>query len=101
MPSKKQSEPHQEETHETQEQLSLSDQGKELVNQIEEQIKSLKELKTQVKAFVTLCNNQVKTKKKIKRKGEYKPHGFTKPVNISPELADFLDVDPDTKVARP
>lgn len=94
------------ETKEEIEQQTVGDKCKELVDMVEGMSKELKTIKTQLKSLLIAYNKEVKDNKNKKRKNkvankEYVPHGFTKPVGISPELAAFLGVPKDELVSRP
>lgn len=86
--------------------LSVDKKIKELLATIEASVQQLKQLKQEVKIVSQLYNKEVKDNKYKKKKVKdvnkvYVPHGFTKPVHISPELAEFLNVEKDTLIARP
>lgn len=82
---------------------SLESKTKMLEDKINSLYLMAKELKTEYKNLISSHAKQIKSlkKKKNKVKSAYTPHGFTKAVNISPELAKFLKVESDALVARP
>lgn len=86
---------------------SVEVQIKKLMVVLDEQAKKIKDTKTSLKAILASYQKELKeTKSKKKRSKrdptkEYIPHGFTKPVPVSEDLATFLGVPLDTLVARP
>lgn len=80
---------------------------KEISASVDDTVKQLKDLKLKLKLVMSSYSKELKElknkKKHTKRDPtkEYVPHGFTKPVPISPELAEFLQVEKDALVARP
>ena len=87
--------------------VSVEQQIKALMVTVDSQIKELKETKVTLKTILTSYQKEIKESRNKKKRNkrdptkEYVPHGFTKPVNISPELSGFLGVDKDALVARP
>lgn len=83
-----------------------------LLNQYDEQLKSLKtlaaELRRTMKALGKASKDELKQASKGKRAKKVKdpnapkrePSGFAKPTSLSPELCAFLGLAEDTKVAR-
>lgn len=86
--------------------LSVDTQIKNLMSFVDEQMKQLKTVKLEMKNLLSSYQKELKDsktkKKRVKKENhEYVPHGFTKPVHISPELASFLNVAADATIARP
>jgi chromatin remodeling complex protein RSC6 len=86
---------------------TVESQIRRLMVSLEDQSKKIKETKTALKTILSSYQKELKeTKSKKKRTKrdptkEYVPHGFTKPVPVSEDLANFLGVPLDTLVARP
>lgn len=59
--------------------------------------KQLKNMEKKVKHKMKKMDKQINKTKVNKKK---KPSGFACPQNISPELCDFMGLEPDTKIAR-
>ncbi len=76
---------------------------KALIEENENMIKTIKNNKQELKNILVSYQKELKgyKKKKNRVKSEYIPHGFTKAVNISGELAFFLGQEADALVARP
>lgn len=91
---------------EVQVQVPVEEHFKRLMLVVDDQIKQMRVVKTDLKALLVLYQKEVKEnktkKKRVKKENkEYVPHGFTKPVHISPELASFLNLEKDATIARP
>lgn len=77
----------------------------EFAKNIQALSESLNKMKTEFRVLEKQVLREAKTMDKVnakrnKNKGSRAPSGFVKPAAISPELAKFLGVDADTKMAR-
>lgn len=80
---------------------------KKVLETVEIQYKEMKKIRDTLRETMAMYSKEMKALKSKKQKTprdktkEYVPHGFTKPVPISPELAEFLGVGKDELIARP
>lgn len=87
--------------------VSAESKMKTLLETVELQYKEMKKTRDSLREIMTLYNKEMKSLKSKKQKTprdktkEYVPHGFTKPVAISSDLAEFLGVEKDALIARP
>jgi chromatin remodeling complex protein RSC6 len=87
--------------------LSLNDKVKEMLATIVLLSKSLKSIETDLKSVRVLYKKEIKEnnkrnkQKKPRKSGNSEPHGFVKEVKISDDLADFLKLPRNSKMARP
>jgi len=104
----KESKPETTISEETNNSITVHDKYNTVLSTVENLLKELKNVKAELKTLLGVYNKEVKeNKSKSKKKKnkntskEHVPHGFTKPVSISPELASFLKVEKDALVSRP
>jgi chromatin remodeling complex protein RSC6 len=86
--------------------VSVESQIKDLMAVVDAQSTTLKLLKTSLKTLLVSYHKEVKEnknkKKRVKKSDKpHTPHGFTKPVPISADLAEFLGLEKDALIARP
>lgn len=84
--------------------VSVEERIKSMMGEMDEHMKKLKTMKTDLKSLLSSYQKEVKLNKNKKKRNngkQYTPHGFTKPVNVSKELAKFLNIPEDGLVARP
>lgn len=91
------------ETAPTQVETTMGDAFTDLLTQLNAMRSQITTMSASIRALRTRSEREIKTAQKIGRKrknANRKPSGFTKPSQISSELATFLGVDPGTEMAR-
>lgn len=64
-------------------------------------IERLSKLETNMRSLLKITRKMAKVQDPNQEKSvNPKPNGFNKPVSISPQLASFLDIAPDTQISR-